>query len=143
MEELLNLDLGLMNDENFNEFRGNEENDYATIPDGIYEVSIEKVEAKISKQSQKPYLNMWTNIVNGDFKGQKIFIPFFFSNQQSSVISGKKIKEIGYVLGFELDSSHFKNLAVLQQVMESNFLTGIITIEQKEKNGFKSYTIKK
>lgn len=141
MEDLLNLDLGIMDDETFKVFRGDEENEFAQIPDGIYTVSIEKVEAKMAKESQKPYLNMWTNIVDGDFKGQKIFIPFFFTSQKSSVISGKKIKEIGYVLGLDLDNEHFKTLAILQNIMDTHFKDGIITVKQTEKNNFKTFTI--
>lgn len=46
--------------------------DFEDVPDGLYEVSIEKMALKMSKNNN-PMLTIWFNIVNGTNKGQKIF----------------------------------------------------------------------
>ena len=47
---------------------------FKEVPHGKYEVSIEKMELKATKEAQKPMVSVWFNIVSGDFKGQKIFM---------------------------------------------------------------------
>ena len=47
---------------------------FKEVPHGQYEVSIEKMELKASKEKQNPMVSVWFNIVNGEFKGQKIFM---------------------------------------------------------------------
>ena len=47
---------------------------YKEVPHGQYEVSIEKMELKATKNTNKPMVSVWFNIVSGEFKGQKIFM---------------------------------------------------------------------
>ena len=57
---------------------------FKEVPHGQYEVSIEKMElvaTKVDKNSDdpkkhiaRPMVSVWFNIVNGDYKGQKIFM---------------------------------------------------------------------
>ncbi|PFT87008.1 hypothetical protein COK81_21880, partial [Bacillus thuringiensis] len=46
--------------------------DFEKVPDGQYEVAIEKMELTESKKGD-PMLMIWFNIVDGEFEGQKIF----------------------------------------------------------------------
>jgi len=44
------------------------------VPHGQYEVSIEKMELKATKEKQKPMVSIWMKICDGDFKGSLIFM---------------------------------------------------------------------
>ncbi|PEF99671.1 DUF669 domain-containing protein [Bacillus toyonensis] len=46
--------------------------DFEKVPDGQYEVAVEKLELTESKKGD-PMLMIWFNIVDGEFEGQKIF----------------------------------------------------------------------
>lgn len=46
--------------------------DFEKVPDGQYEVAVEKMELTESKKGD-PMLMIWFNIVDGEFEGQKIF----------------------------------------------------------------------
>lgn len=48
---------------------------FKEVPHGKYEVSIEKMELKATKEKQKPMVSIWMKIVGeGDFKGSLIFM---------------------------------------------------------------------
>ena len=49
---------------------------FKEVPLGQYEVSIEKMELKATKKEKgsKPMVSVWFNIVDDEFKGQKIFM---------------------------------------------------------------------
>lgn len=46
--------------------------DFEPVPDGAYEVEVEKMELKTSKAGD-PMLSIWFKILEGDFEGQRIF----------------------------------------------------------------------
>ncbi|MED3327502.1 DUF669 domain-containing protein [Bacillus thuringiensis] len=46
--------------------------DFEKVPDGQYEVAVEKMELTESKKGD-PMIMIWFNIVDGEFEGQKIF----------------------------------------------------------------------
>ena len=47
---------------------------YKNVPDGEYEVSIIKMELVSTKETHKPMVSVWFKILNGDYKGQMIFM---------------------------------------------------------------------
>ena len=47
---------------------------YKDVPDGEYEVAINKLELVATKESHKPMVSGWFKIVNGEYKGQLIFM---------------------------------------------------------------------
>lgn len=48
---------------------------FKEVPHGKYEVSIEKMELKATKQDKKPMVSVWMKIVgDGEFKGQMLFM---------------------------------------------------------------------
>jgi hypothetical protein len=47
---------------------------FKEVPHGKYEVSIEKMEVTQTKKTNKPMVTVWFNIVDGEFKGQKLFM---------------------------------------------------------------------
>lgn len=51
----------------------NKPKDYKEVPDGDYEVKITKMELKESSKGN-PMLSAWFNVVEGEYKGQIIFM---------------------------------------------------------------------
>ena len=47
---------------------------YKDVPDGEYEVSIDKLELVATKESHKPMVSGWFKVLSGDYKGQMIFM---------------------------------------------------------------------
>jgi len=50
------------------------QNNYKEVPHGSYEVSVEKMELVAAKTSGNPMLSIWFKIVDGEYKGQFIFM---------------------------------------------------------------------
>jgi hypothetical protein len=55
------------------EAAANSKGNFEEVPRGTYEVSIEKMELKATKKGD-PMVSVWFNIVDGEFKNQKIFM---------------------------------------------------------------------
>lgn len=47
---------------------------YKDVPDGKYEVKIEKLELVATKETHKPMVSGWFRILSGEYKGQLIFM---------------------------------------------------------------------
>src|SRR5690554_3919167 len=76
------------------------------VPPGEYVVVVEKVEQAESKKSGKPYLSWELRIVEGDFKGSKLFHNT--SLQKQSLWSLRMMLE---ALGIEVDGPMELDLA--------------------------------
>ncbi len=48
--------------------------DFKEVPHGKYEVSIEKMELRATKEKQKPMVSIWMKICEGEYKGSLIFM---------------------------------------------------------------------
>ncbi|GAB2553575.1 DUF669 domain-containing protein [Gracilibacillus alcaliphilus] len=59
-------------EEDVKEVEENGGGDFPDIPDGEYEVAVEKMEMVTSKKGD-PMLSIWFEIVEGEFEGQRIF----------------------------------------------------------------------
>lgn len=47
---------------------------YKDVPDGEYEVQVEKLELVATKETHKPMVSAWFKIISGELKGQRIFM---------------------------------------------------------------------
>lgn len=47
---------------------------YKDVPDGDYEIKIEKLELVATKETHKPMVSGWFRVLSGDYKGQLIFM---------------------------------------------------------------------
>lgn len=47
---------------------------YKDVPEGEYEVKIEKLELVATKETHKPMVSGWFRVLSGDYKGQLIFM---------------------------------------------------------------------
>lgn len=145
MDELLNMDLGLIESEELANYDGIGEfstGSFQTIPDGEYICKITKIEAKISEKNKTPFINIWTNILDGDYAGQNIFVAFYFS-EKAKLISAGKVKRLLNSFGFELSNAHFASLNTLVGSISAELLEAIVEVKQETKKDFKNYTILK
>lgn len=67
---------------------------FTIIPEGVYPVSVFKVEQKMS-QAQKPYINWTLKITEGEFQGRQMF---YTSSLQPQCLWSLKValKNLGY-----------------------------------------------
>ena len=47
---------------------------YKDVPDGDYEIKVEKLELVATKETHKPMVSGWFRILSGEYKGQLIFM---------------------------------------------------------------------
>lgn len=52
---------------------------YKEVPFGTYEVKIEKMEAKLTKEKKNPMVSIWFKILKGDYKNSLIFYNGVFN----------------------------------------------------------------
>lgn len=68
-----NVDLeGLKHD--IEDAQNNGSGDFPEVPEGKYEVKIKKLELTESKSTHKPMVSCWMEILDGNYKGQLIFM---------------------------------------------------------------------
>lgn len=65
-----------------NAAQNNGSGEFKEIPTGTYDVAIEKMELKATKNSNKPMVSIWMKILNGEYEGS-----FLFMNQVIDVNS--------------------------------------------------------
>lgn len=69
-----NVDLeGLQKDLDEFEKNGGQQN-FKEVPHGNYEVAVDKMEMKTSKNTKKPMFTVWFKIVEGEYKNSMIFV---------------------------------------------------------------------
>ena len=56
------------------EAKDNSGGSFKEVPHGKYEVSIEKMELKATKEKKDPMVSIWMKICDGDYKGSIIFM---------------------------------------------------------------------
>ena len=106
--------------------------EYKEVPLGQYEVSIDKLELKKSKNGD-PMVSAWMKILNGEYKGQNIFmnqvitLGFQIHNVNEflrSLDTGLEIEFIKYSqyadLSMELNMVKEKDLKLIKSLMSLN-----------------------
>ena len=48
--------------------------DFKEVPRGQYEIAVEKMELKATKEKQKPMVSIWMKICDGEFKSSMLFM---------------------------------------------------------------------
>lgn len=111
-----NVDLeGLKHD--IEDAKKNGDGSFPEVPVGKYEVKIKKLELTESKSTHKPMVSCWMEILDGDYKGQLIFM-----NQV--VVSGLQIHIMNQFLrnlksGIDIEFNSYSDYAdLLLDVLE-------------------------
>ena len=92
---------------------------YEEVPIGEYEVSIEKMELVATKETGKPMLSVWFNILTGEHKGQKIFMNQVITQGFQIHIANEFLRSLdsGIDVDFDGDYEHYNN--TILDVMEA------------------------
>lgn len=118
---------------------------YKEVPVGNYEVSVEKMELTFSKNGD-PMVSIWFNIVNGEYKGQKIFynqiIPQGFQIHNTKVILKKMVEELDDAPEIEFTSyeDYAELIMDVFEAIDGNFEYDLEY--GKNKKGYNTFEIK-
>lgn len=114
-------------------------NTYVDVPIGTYEVRLEKAELKASKNGD-PMVSIWFKILEGDYKGQRIFMNQIITKgfQIHIVDNFLKSMETGLDIRFE-DYKQYADL--LLDVAEACDKNLDFALEYGENKGFKTFKI--
>ena len=113
--------------------------DFVEVPDGDYEVAIEKLELAESKKGL-PMAKCWFKIVTGDFKGQLIFMNQMLTSGYGFKIMNDFLEslESGLDIGFVDFPQYAELLESVRQAVEGDEYQ--LSYGHNEK-GFGSYNI--
>ena len=111
---------------------------YPEIPLGTYVVKIEKLELTESKKHQ-PMLTCWMKIVEGDFKGQRLFMNQVCNQDFQIYLARQFLRSLDSGLDVSFESyTQFANLImdIAEEVESLEY-----EVEYGEKKGFKTFEI--
>jgi len=81
--------------------------DFSPLPAGKYNVIVEKVEDRLSKSSPAEYTNFTLSVLDGEFKGRKIFDKYFYANVSQKCLDYNQRKLQGLIAasGFQITNT--------------------------------------
>lgn len=108
---------------------------YDALPKGNYLVLITKSEEKVGRTSNKPYLSLTLEVLEGEYKGRKIFVNLnlFSDNPEALRIARNDMAGICYATGVV-------NLVDINDVLQKPFMAKV-DVKSKD-NGEKYNTVK-
>ena len=120
---------------------------YKEVPHGAYEVAIEKMELRATKEKNKPMVSIWMKVVSeGDYKGSMIFMnqvitegfQIHIVNEflRSLTAECKEVPEIR----FKNYSQYAELLMDVQEIIADSFEYAVDYGQTKK--GFDTFTIK-
>ena len=89
--------------EEIKEAAENDRGGYEDVPDGDYEVSVEKLELKESRKGD-PMLSVWFNILDGKFTNSKIFMNQVLTKGFQIHNANELLRSLGTDLDIKFDS---------------------------------------
>lgn len=134
MDDLLKMASELMENDNYKNSSG----DYPTIPDGDYASNIDKIEFRTSSKGTE-YINITVTIVDGDFTGQKMFIPFYLS-EKALKPSLSRLMTLITSCGYTLDASMFTDFDTLVECLQS-LINTVVTVKKKTNGEYINYSM--
>lgn len=115
--------------------------EFKDIPHGTYEVAIDKMEQVMTKKApQRPMLSIWFKILDGEFKGNRIFMnqlltggfPIHIANEfMRSLDSGLEIEFEDYVQYYNLILDVFEQVEGKKEY----------ALKKEDNKGFDKFTI--
>lgn len=113
---------------------------YKEVPHGEYEVAIDKLELIASKAGD-PMVTVWFKVLNGDFKGSRIFMNQVIKEGFQVHICNEFLRSLD--TGLQIEFVTYKQYGnLLMDVMEAIDGNLEYALSYKEgKKGFSTYTI--
>ena len=92
---------------------------YDEVPSGEYEVAVEKMELVATKETGKPMLSVWFNILTGEHKGHKIFMNQVITQGFQIHIANEFMRSLdsGIDVDFDGNYEHYNDLIL--DIMEA------------------------
>ncbi|MFV0395100.1 MAG: DUF669 domain-containing protein [Coprobacillaceae bacterium] len=121
--------------------------EFAEIPDGVYECAIEEVTSKSKSDTGTEWVSMQMDILDGDNVGQKIFIPYFLVGKNLRDFQIKRsindLQELVKLYDYELPIEAFADMETLAGNIRT--LVGELATVTKttNKSGYANYKIEK
>jgi hypothetical protein len=96
---------------------------YGAMPDGTYNAMVVKAEERVSKTTNTPYLSLELEILEGKYKGRKVFENLFINGSETAQnIAKNKLNGIANALGLVVINSEkdftFKPMSVVLATKE-------------------------
>lgn len=122
---------------------------YEAVPVGKYEVEVNKMECKLSKEKKNPMVSIWFKILEGNFENSMIFYNGVFYEDW---MRHRVVKMISALLG---DNSHEAEINLILKSNDVNTINDFVMdvheeidgkfeylLEYGQKKGFNTYDIK-
>ena len=125
--------------EGIKQARENGRGDYEEVPQGTYEVAVEKIELRESKKGD-PMVSIWFNIIAGHFKNSKIFYNQVINQGFQIHLCNELLKSLDTGVNVEFDSYAQYN-EVLMDVAEGTKTLEYALEYGENKKGYPTYKI--
>lgn len=116
---------------------------YEEVPSGEYEVAVEKMELVATKETGKPMLSVWFNILTGEHKGHKIFMNQVITQGFQIHIANEFLRSLdsGIDVDFDGNYEHYNDLILdVMEAIDKNLEYMLDYGENKK--GYKTFKIK-
>lgn len=119
--------------------------EYAEMPDGVYECTFEEVTAKSKSETGTEWISIQFDVIDGDQVGRKIWVNYFLIGKNLKEFQIKRaindLQELVALYGYELPSESFTDMETLAGNIET--LVGEIAVITKatNKSGYSNYKI--
>lgn len=122
--------------------------DYPEVPVGKYEVEVEKLECKLTKETKRPMVSIWFKILNGKFEDSMIFYNGVFHEDW---MRHRVVKMLSALMD---DSTHEAEINLILKSGDVDYINNFVMdiheeidgkfeylLNYGEKKGFNTYDI--
>ena len=115
--------------------------EYKDVPHGEYEVKLDKIELKATKETKEPMVSAWFTILEGEYKKQKLFMNQKVTQGFQIHIVNQFLKSMGTDVNIEfVDYKQYADLLLdVAEAVDENKLE--FAIKYEDNKGYDKFTI--
>ena len=119
----------------------NNSGEYKDVPHGEYEVKLDKIELKATKETKEPMVSAWFTILEGEYKKQKLFMNQKVTQGFQIHIVNQFLKSMGTDVNIEfIDYKQYADLLLdVAEAVDANKLE--FAIKYEDNKGYDKFTI--
>lgn len=119
----------------------NNSGEYKDVPHGEYEVKLDKIELKATKETKEPMVSAWFTILEGEYKNQKLFMNQKVTQGFQIHIVNQFLKSMGTDVNIEfIDYKQYADLLLdVAEAVDANKLE--FAIKYEDNKGYDKFTI--
>ena len=119
----------------------NDGGEYKDVPHGEYEVKLDKIELKATKETKEPMVSAWFTILEGEYKKQKLFMNQKVTQGFQIHIVNQFLKSMGTDVNIEfIDYKQYADLLLdVAEAVDANKLE--FAIKYEDNKGYDKFTI--